>query len=152
MFRGGGFGVGLTVNQLDVAPWPAPFGAPELGEHPVRLGGLMPVAARTDAELAEEMRRAGIAESRLWAYRVELVASLAARRGRERDCPRDRRGAASAGWRTPSHVLEGCSEFLPDELAMIVNCSRAEATRLAEVALTLVHRLPRRGRRWPTGS
>jgi hypothetical protein len=33
-------------------------------------------------------------------------------------------------------------EFFPDELALILNCSRAEATTLAEVALTLVERLP----------
>ena len=39
-------------------------------------------------------------------------------------------------------MLEGCSEFLPDEVALIMNCSRAEATTLAEVALILVHRLP----------
>jgi hypothetical protein len=31
----------------------------------------MPVAARDDAALAEEVRRASIADSRLWAYRVE---------------------------------------------------------------------------------
>jgi hypothetical protein len=37
---------------------------------------------------------------------------------------------------------EGLSEFFPDELALILNCSRSEATRLTEVAWTLVHRLP----------
>jgi len=80
VFEGGGFGVGLTVNQLDVAPRASK--GPAAGEewHPARLGELMPVAARCDAGLAEEMRRANIADSRLWAYRVELIVQLAARR------------------------------------------------------------------------
>src|SRR4051812_50196010 len=58
VFEGGGFGVGLTVNQLDVAPRASK--GPAAGEewHPARLGELMPVAARCDAGLAEEMRRA----------------------------------------------------------------------------------------------
>ena len=143
MFGGGGFGVGLTVHQLDAAPAgqaePAPAG---VECHPTRLGELMPVAARTDAELAEEMRRANVADSRLWAYRVELIAQLAARRRDDRDRAPGQPGAAASGWATPSAVLEGISEFFPDELSMIVNCSRPQATRLAEVALTLAHRLP----------
>jgi hypothetical protein len=39
-------------------------------------------------------------------------------------------------------VLDGFSEFLPDEVALIMNCSRTEATRLTEAALILVHRTP----------
>jgi hypothetical protein len=39
-------------------------------------------------------------------------------------------------------VLDGYSEFLPDEVALIMNCSRTEATKLTEAALILVHRLP----------
>ena len=38
-------------------------------------------------------------------------------------------------------MLEGYSEFLPDEVALIMNCSRAEATKLTEAALILVHGL-----------
>ena len=38
--------------------------------------------------------------------------------------------------------LPGVDEFFPDELALTLHCSRAEATTLAEVALTLVERLP----------
>jgi hypothetical protein len=142
MFEGGGFGVGLTVNQLDVPPCPAdglPAGA---DVHPTRLGELMPVAARTDDEMAEEMRRANIADSRLWAYRVEMIAALAARRRDDRDRAPGRPGAAAPRWAPPIPALEGISEFFLDELAMIFNCSRAEATRLAVAALTLAHRLP----------
>ena len=62
--------------------------------HPTRLGELMPVAARDDVGLGEEMRRANIADSRLWAYRLELVAQLAARRRDDRDRAPGRPGAA----------------------------------------------------------
>src|SRR4051794_22957493 len=88
------------------------------------------------------MRRANIADSRLWAYRVEMIAALAARRRDDRDRAPGQPGAASSGWACPGAALEGISEFFPDELALIFNCSRAEATRLAGVALTLAHRLP----------
>ncbi len=82
MFEGGGFGVGLTVNQLAVPGAPGDGWEAEPEWRPMRLGELMPVAARGDAELAEEVRRANIADSRLWAYRVELIVQLARRRRR----------------------------------------------------------------------
>ena len=129
MFEGSGFGVGLTVNQLGVAGWP---GDPD--RHPIRLGELMPVAARGDAGLAEEVRRANIADSRLWAYRVELVVELAYRRRADRDRPAGSPGAAARSWAGTGPLPEGLSEFLPDEIAMIMNCSRGEATSLLTVA------------------
>jgi hypothetical protein len=137
VFEGSGFGVGLTVNQLGVPGYP---GDPE--RHPIRLGQLMPVAARGDAGLAEEMRRANIADSRLWAYRVEMVVELAYRRRADRDRPAGTPGAASRSWAGAGPLPEGLSEFLPDEVAMIMNCSRGEATGLITVAWTLRHRLP----------
>jgi hypothetical protein len=143
VFGGDGFGVGLTINQLDVFPCPGAELVPaDVDRHPTRLGELMPVAARDDVGLGEELRRANIADSRLWAYRLEMLAQLAARRRGDRDRAPGRPGAAVPGWATASWVLEGCSEFLPDEVALIMNCSRAEATKLAEAALLLVHRLP----------
>jgi hypothetical protein len=88
VFEGSGFGVGLTVDQLDTSPWPV---GEELAAgpdwHPARLGELMPVATRSDDGLAEEMRRANIADSRLWAYRIEMIVQLAARRRDDRDRP-----------------------------------------------------------------
>lgn len=143
MFEGNGFGVGLTIDQLSIPAGPEPD--PEPGEpysHPTRLGELMPVDSRDDVGLGEEMRRVGLAESRLWAYRLEMVAELACRRRDDRDRAPDQPGAAAPGWSRRSWVLEGFSEFLPDEVAMIMNCSRAEATRLTEAALVLVHRMP----------
>jgi Domain of unknown function (DUF222) len=143
MFEGGGFGVGLTVNQLDVPGWPGREVDPAHPDwHPTRLGELMPVAARSDSALAEEMRRANVADSKLWAYRVEMVVQLAYRRRDDRDRPAGTPGAASTSWAGTSSLPEGLSEFFPDEVAMIMNCSRGEATRFAAVAWALIHRLP----------
>ena len=107
-----------------------------------RLGELLLVAARSDAALAEEVRRANLADSRLWAYRVELIVQLAYRRRDDRDRPAGSPGAASRTWAGASPLPEGLSEFLPDEVAMIMNCSRGEATALTAVAWTLIHSLP----------
>jgi len=143
MFQGSGFGVGLTVNQLDVPGWPGGELVPaDPAWHPTRLGELMPVAARSGAALAEETRRANIADSRLWAYRVELIVELAYRRRDDRDRPAGTRGAASPSWSGRGSLPEGVSEFFPDEVAMIMNCSRGEATTLTAVAWTLRHQLP----------
>ena len=112
MFEGGGFGVGLTVNQLDVPGRPGGELLPADPDwHPTRLGELMPVAARSESGLAEEMRRANIADSRLWAYRVEIVVELAYRRRDDGDRPAGTRGAASPSWSGTSPLPEGLSEF-----------------------------------------
>jgi hypothetical protein len=143
VFEGGGFGVGLTVNQLAAPSRPPAEQMPSDQEwHPARLGELMPVTARTNAEMAEEIRRANLADSRLWAYRVEMIVHLATRCSDDRDRPAGAPGAASPSWSGPSPLPEGVSEFFPDELAMIMNCSRGEATRLTTLAWTLFHRLP----------
>lgn len=143
MFEGDGFGVGLTINQLFASPCPGTdLLSADVDRHPTRLGELMPVATRHDVGLGEEIRRANIADSRLWAYRLELIAQLAARRRDDRDPAPGQAGARAPGWTPSSWVLNGCSEFLPDEVALIMNCSRAEATTLTEAALILVHRMP----------
>ena len=100
VFEGDGFGVGLTINQLGVPAVPGGELVPADADwHPTRLGELMPVAARDDAGLGEEMRRANIADSRLWAYRLELVAQLAVRRRDDRDRAPGQPGAASPAGR-----------------------------------------------------
>ena len=143
MFDGDGFGVGLTINQLSASPRPSADVVPAgVDRHPTRLGELMPVATRHDVGLGEEIRRANIADSRLWAYRLELIAQLGVRRRDDRDRAPGKPGAKVPGWAAVSWVLDGFSEFLPDEVALIMNCSRAEATRLAEAALILVGRMP----------
>jgi hypothetical protein len=61
MFEGDGFGVGLAVNQLDVPGHPGrDLAQADPDWHPARLSELMPVAARSDAALAEELRRANL--------------------------------------------------------------------------------------------
>ncbi|WNV77531.1 HNH endonuclease signature motif containing protein [Geodermatophilus sp. DSM 44513] len=146
MFPGGGLGVGLTVADLTLPTGPSPTGAPPLGELP-------PVYARTAAEKAAELQRVQALESQLAAYKAELVAAFAA----DRPVSWDQRpcwpGAATAatdtgdrpvggGVAAGSGVLDGVSEFFPDELAMTLNCGRATATTLTEQALTLTGSLP----------
>ena len=77
MFEGGGFGVGVTVTPLDVEPWPGEFLPAGVTARPTRLGEMMPVAARTDAEIAVELQRVQQMEALLAAYTAELVAELA---------------------------------------------------------------------------
>jgi Domain of unknown function (DUF222) len=144
VFEGGGFGVGVTVTPLDVEPWPVEFLPAGVSARPTRLGEMMPVAARTDAEIAVEVRRVQQLEARLAAYTAELVAELAARRPDSLDRQLGEPGAASPDW-LPGPGREaatGVSEFFADELAVILNCSRTAATRLADTAALLTARLP----------
>ncbi len=97
MFEGGGFGVGVTVTSLDVGAWPAAFLPPGVVARPTRLGEMLPVGARTDAEIAAELRRIPQLEARLAAYRAELVTELADRRPDSLDRQTGEPGAASPG-------------------------------------------------------
>jgi hypothetical protein len=136
--------VAVTAQSVEPLPWPAAEPPPGVEAHPARLGELMPVAFRTPEEKALELERIARIEGQLAAYKVEVAAAFA----RDRTDADDRRsgttGAASPAWAPDEEEdrLPGVSEFFPDELALILNCSRAEATSLAEVALTLVERLP----------
>jgi hypothetical protein len=132
VFEGGGYGVGVTVVDLEPVPWPQLPPPPGVEVHPARLGEMMPVAARTQAEQAAELARVDRVEAQVAAYKVELVAGMA----RASAAADDRRS------RDPDERLPEVAEFFPDELAQILNCSRAAATTLAELSLTLVERLP----------
>jgi hypothetical protein len=144
VFEGGGFGVGVTVTPLDVEPWPVEFLPPGVTARPTRLGEMMPVAARSDAEIALELQRVQQMEARLAAYTAELVAELAARRPDALDRQIGEPGAASPEWLPGAgrEAASGVSEFFADELALVLNCSRAAATRLADSAALLTERLP----------
>ncbi|GAB3352903.1 HNH endonuclease signature motif containing protein [Modestobacter lapidis] len=144
MFEGGDYGVGVTVTPLVAAPWPADLTPPGVTSHPARLGELLPVASRTDDELAAELQRVVRLESMLAAYKAELVTTFADRRPLTLDRSPDDPGAASPGW-PPAPGQEapaGVSEFFADELALVLNCSRAGATTLADHSMTLLNRLP----------
>ncbi|TFV57124.1 HNH endonuclease [Geodermatophilus sp. DF01-2] len=134
MFIGGGYGVGLTVTDVEL-PLVAPPGTawPSLGE-------LLPVHARSPEEKALELQRVQQLKAELAAYELELVAALAADRPASADRQPGQPGAAAdAGNDAVPGVgaPEGVSEFFADELALTVNCARATATTLTEYALTL---------------
>src|SRR3954452_12421016 len=144
VFEGGGFGVGVTVTPLDVEPWPVEHLPPGVTARPTRLGEMLPVAARTDAEIAVELARVQQLEARLAAYTAELIAGLAARRPDAADRQLGQPGAAAPGWLpgVGREAASGVSEFFADELAHILTCSRTAATTLADTAALLVDRLP----------
>jgi uncharacterized protein DUF222 len=138
-----GFGVGLTVTELGRA---APEGVLPAGvvARRSRLSDLLPASSRSDAAIALELGRIVALEAALAAYKVELIAGLAARRPDSLDRQLGQPGAASPDW-VPGVELPpapGVSEFFADELAVILNCSRTAATVLADTAGLLIDRLP----------
>ncbi|SDF82391.1 protein of unknown function [Blastococcus aurantiacus] len=141
---GGGYGVAVSVTPLTTVPWPEQPLPVGVTARPGRLSDLLPVAARTDGEIAAELQRLVQVESALAAYKAELVAGLAGRRPDSADRVLGEPGAASEGW-SPGPGREptaGVSEFFADELALVLNCSRTAATVLADTAWVLVERLP----------
>jgi len=139
---GGGYGVAVSVAPLTPAPWPHQPLPEGVTARPGRLGDLLPVAARTDDEIAAELQRLVQVESALAAYKAELVNALAARRPDSADRELGEPGAASDSWLPAREPVSGISEFFADELAVVLNCSRTAATVLADTAWVLVERLP----------
>ncbi|GAA3155695.1 HNH endonuclease signature motif containing protein [Blastococcus jejuensis] len=141
MFPPGAFGVGVTVAELrpalrdDVA---VPAG---VVRRPSRLGDLLPVGLMTPEEKASQLQRVEEVEAALAAFKAELVVGLATDRPARDDRRRGQVGAASGEW-AATLLDEDVSEFFPDELALVLNCSRAAATRLWEGSTTLLRRLP----------
>ena len=95
MFRG--WGVGLTVTDL---------GGPSRSVVPVRegtvsrpsrLSEVLPVAARSDAEIALELGRIVVVEAALVAYKSELVMGLAGHRPDSLDLAPGQPGPGGAG-------------------------------------------------------
>src|SRR5688572_12000420 len=125
MFPGSGFGVGLTVAELEVDLGPA---LPGESMRPSRLSEVLPVTARSDGETALELGRVQNLKSMLAAYEAELVMGLAAHRADE-----------DADERSP---VPGTSEFFVDELAVVTNSTVRSAARLASDSFALVERLP----------
>ena len=133
MFIGGGYGVGLTVTDVEL-PLVAPPGTafPALGE-------VLPVHLRSPEEKAAELQRVQRLKAELAAYELELVAAFAADRPASVDQQPGEPGAATS---EDDLAPEGVSEFFPDELALTLNCARAMATTLIGHALTLTGPLP----------
>jgi hypothetical protein len=129
--------VGLAV-QLRPEP-EAPFTP---ATRPARIGETLPVTGRTDAELCEELQRVLRLESALAAYKAELIVALARKRPADLDVPVGGPGAASTTWGPGVVRHPETSEFFEDELALVLNCSRAAATAEAETSHVLLQRLP----------
>jgi hypothetical protein len=141
MFPPESFGVGVTVASLQPDPWPEVLPAGVVSSRPSRLGDLLAVASMTPEQKAVQVQRVQEARSVLAAYEAELVVGLAMDRPASDDRRRSQPGAASGEW-VAQLLDEDVSEFFADELALILNCSRAQATQLWERATTLRRRLP----------
>jgi hypothetical protein len=141
MFPPGAFGVGVTVAALH--PFVPDETLPaEVVQRPSRLGDLLPVARMTPEQKAANLQLVAEAEAQLAAFKAELVVGLAADRPARDDRRSGQPGAASGEW--AAQLLDtSVSEFFPDELALILHCSRAAATQLWERCSTLRLRLPR---------
>jgi len=141
MFPPEAFGVGVTVAELSPAPWDDVVLPPGVVSRPSRMGELLPVALMTPEQKAAQLQRVEEAEAVLAAFKAELVVGLAADRPATGDRRPGQTGAASGEW-AAELLDEGVSEFFPDELASVLNCSRKAATLLWERSTTLRRRLP----------
>ena len=132
MFPVGAFGVGVSVAALDdrlpVDRLPVEGLPSDPDPWPSRLGELLPVDQMTAEQMAGHLQRLQAVKAEIAAFETELVDGLAAKRPVSDDRQRGEVGAASGEW--AARLLDvSVSEFFADELALILNCSRAEATR-----------------------
>ena len=129
-----GFAVGVTVAPVSDAPSEWELADPDPARWDEPLSAWLP-ARRTAVQAAELLGQIVAAEARLAALRAELVMDLAA----ARPAPADRLpGGERAGTVGPVEV----SEFVPDELAAVQNCSRTAAVTQLEHAHVLTTLLP----------
>ncbi|MGY1847148.1 DUF222 domain-containing protein [Blastococcus sp. SYSU DS1021] len=129
-----GFAVGVTVAPVSDAPSPWELEDPDPARWDEPLSAWLP-ARRSATQAAELLGQIVAAEARLAALRAELVMDLAA----ARPAPADRLpGGERAGQVGPA----GASEFVPDELAAVQNCSRTAAVTQLEHAHVLTTVLP----------
>ncbi|MGY2064727.1 DUF222 domain-containing protein [Blastococcus sp. SYSU DS0619] len=99
----------------------------------------LPVGLLSAAEKAAELRRLQARRAMDAAYEAELVMGLAGDRPDDDDPPPGHPGARRRGAGSP---VPGTSEFLPDELAMVLNCSRVFAVGVLSDAYALIERMP----------
>ncbi len=144
MFESGGVGVAVTVVPDNVTRAIAEEIDDGYAFRPVRLADLVDVDRLTPAARTRELHRVVRAESALAAYKAQLVVALASDRSDADDRRPGSPGAAAPEWACDGveEQLPGVSEFFPDELALVLNCSRTGATVLTEHSHTLVEKLP----------
>ncbi|WP_083427461.1 HNH endonuclease signature motif containing protein [Geodermatophilus obscurus] len=109
-----------------------------LGARPVRVSRL-PVELLSDDQVAAELARVQARRAMEAGYEAELVLRLAELRPDCDDPPPGTPGARS--WK-PDPELPGVSEFFPAELALVLNCGRVAAAKLAHRAWTFRESLP----------
>jgi hypothetical protein len=134
MASGGGFAVGVTVVPVDAAPSPWELADPDPVPRVERLGEWLP-RGRSPNESAGFLQQVTAAEAKLAALKLELALDIAAARPVPDDPRPGRAGAVE-------HGPAGTSEFVLDELAAVLNCSRAAAVLLLDQAHVLSTRLP----------
>ena len=99
----------------------------------------LPVGVMSPDEAATELARVQARKAMEAAYEAELVMALAAARPDADDPPPGHPGARRRGAGSP---VPGTSEFLPDELALVLNCSRTFAGGVLADAFQVVERMP----------
>ena len=139
-----GVGVAVTVALDDLNRSIALEHGDSFTFRPVRLTDVVDVDGMTHTQKTQELQRVLRAESELAAFKAQLVVALAADRPESGDRRPGSPGAAAPEWARDDveEQLPGVSEFFPDELALVLNCTRTGATVLAEHSHTLVHALP----------
>ncbi|RBY81160.1 HNH endonuclease [Blastococcus sp. TF02-09] len=98
-----------------------------------------PVEQLSAEEVTLELQRVQARKAMDAAYEAELVMALAAARPDADDPPPGHPGARRRAQGSP---VPGTSEFLPDELALVLNCGRPFATQVLSDAHQLVERMP----------
>ena len=141
MFEAGGFGVAVSPCLLMPADLPVEPLPPGVTRRPSRLTDVLDPAGFDDHGLAGELAAVRRARSQLAAYEAALVTQLARRRPADTDLTDGRPGSAAEGW-LPDRAPVGVSEFLVDELALLVGCSQAAAVSLAERSVALTGEVP----------
>lgn len=99
----------------------------------------LPVGVMSPDEVAAELRRVQARKAMDAAYEAELVLALAAARPDTDDPPAGHPGARRRGAGSP---VPGTSEFLPDEVAMVLNSSRSFAAAVLSDAFQVAERMP----------
>ena len=101
----------------------------------------LPVSLLSKAQKAAELQRVQARRAMDAAYEAELVLGLAEDTPGTLDPPADHPGARRGSW-APDTELPGVSEFFTAELAVVLNCGRGTASRLAQRAWTFRENLP----------
>ncbi|RBY83375.1 HNH endonuclease signature motif containing protein [Blastococcus sp. TF02A-26] len=134
MATGQRYAVGVTLVPLSS---PRQSAEPEPWREPEPLPELLP-RERSAAENARLLQQITAAEAILAGLRVQAVAQLAA----ARPDTSDRRFGRDADQTPGPDRPAGVSEFLADELALVLNASRAAATSLIDQCTALTEKLP----------